>query len=268
LDYPKSSLDSEDFDIEQFFLPYDLDLFGMSIWKRLPRHQAKEPFLKGPIPLVWIQTACQLPGVGLHVALILRFLRDRFRFGRDRRWSLAAIAKGLRVSTKTVRRGLHAAQSAGLLSATCAPGCKMLVADMAILALPGSKIDPDSRPLFGPVPFAWLLPVLRLEGSALRVALACWLQAGWERSAEFELSLSEWNELALPRQSASRGLEQLEQAALVSVVRRSGQSPIVTILEPARPKTNTTQSPNFDPTIIRPINIQSWDICNNQLYSN
>jgi hypothetical protein len=57
------------------------------------------------------------------------------------------------------------------------------------------------------------------------------LLAGWNRSAEFELALDDWSEFGLSRFSASRGLDELERAGLVSVGRMPGRSPVVTILE-------------------------------------
>ena len=38
------------------------------------------------------------------------------------------------------------------------------------------------------------------------VGAVCWLLAGWERSAEFELALDDWAEFGLSRFSASRGI--------------------------------------------------------------
>ncbi len=55
--------------------------------------------------------------------------------------------------------------------------------------------------------------------------------AGWSRSAEFELALDGWAEFGLSRFSASRGLDELERAGLVSVGRTPGRSPGVTILD-------------------------------------
>jgi hypothetical protein len=55
--------------------------------------------------------------------------------------------------------------------------------------------------------------------------------AGWNRSAEFELAFDDRAEPGLSRFSASRGLDELERAELVSVVRMLGRSPIVTILD-------------------------------------
>jgi hypothetical protein len=57
------------------------------------------------------------------------------------------------------------------------------------------------------------------------------LLAGWERSANFELALDDWAEFGLSRFSASRGLDKLERAGLVSAARTPGRSPVVTILD-------------------------------------
>src|SRR5512135_2064554 len=222
--------------------PWDLDrlrlpaeLVGQLVArKHPPRHRRGEAFLRGPIPFAWVVTACRLPGISLHVALSLRFLRDRFRRGRDRRWTLNSLSQGLQVSHDSVRRGLHACERAGLLSVARKPGCKIIAADVAILKLSKGETGSNHRPLYGPIPWAWLLPALRLPGPALQVAMACWLLAGWERSAEFEMGLSEWVGLGLSRFSTGRGLECLRRAGLVSIARRSGRSPIVMILDTSR----------------------------------
>lgn len=41
---------------------------------KLPRHQAGEKFLKGPIPFDWLCAAAQLPGKSLQVAMAIWFL--------------------------------------------------------------------------------------------------------------------------------------------------------------------------------------------------
>ena len=71
---------------------------------------------RGRFPIAWIASACRLPGSGLHVAMAYRFYRGRFRFKRRGcRWGLPDVAKGLRISDDSARRGLHAAELAGLL---------------------------------------------------------------------------------------------------------------------------------------------------------
>ena len=41
--------------------------------KRPPRHRSGEKFLKGPVPMAWLERAFVLPGKALHVALLLWF---------------------------------------------------------------------------------------------------------------------------------------------------------------------------------------------------
>jgi DNA-binding transcriptional ArsR family regulator len=166
------------------------------------------------------------------VTLVVRFLRDRYRHGRDRRWSVETLASGLGLSARSVHRALYQAERAGLLAVRRKPGCKILAADVTIRALPDAH--PARRPLYGPIPWWWLAPALRLSVPAIHVAMACWLRAGWERSADFELALGDWAELGLSRPTAGRGLASLEAAGLVTVERRPGRSPVVTLLdEPA-----------------------------------
>jgi len=201
---------------------------------RPPRHRPGESFLRGPIPFAWVASACRLPGVGPHVALSVRFLRGRFPRGRDPRWTLDAIARGLSVSDDSVRRGLRAAEGAGLLSVDRRPGCRIIAADVSITRPRDGEADADRPPLRGPVPWSWLRPALRLPGSAVRVGVACWLQAGSEASAETELALGGWPDLGLSRFAAGRGLDTLEGAGLVSVIHRPGLPPVVTLREMRR----------------------------------
>jgi hypothetical protein len=58
--------------------------------------RAQEPFLRGPIPLRWLQCASQLPGKALHVGLVL--------------WYLAGLSGALTVTltrTKLQQFGVH-----------------------------------------------------------------------------------------------------------------------------------------------------------------
>src|SRR4051812_28945027 len=90
--------------------------------RRPPRHRAGETFLRGPIPFAWVASACQLPGAGLHVAMVVRFLLCRFP--RLRAWGLAEIALRPGLHERTAQRGLHAAEAAGLVIVAREPGCK------------------------------------------------------------------------------------------------------------------------------------------------
>jgi hypothetical protein len=115
-----------------------------------------------------------------------------------------------------------------LLAVEREPGCKLAV---FILDLADAEAGPKRRPLYGPIPWSWWLPASRLPGRSLQVGAVCWLLAGWSRSAEFELALDGLAEFGLSRFSASRGLDMLERAELVSVGRMPGRSPVVTILD-------------------------------------
>jgi hypothetical protein len=218
------------------FDPFDLDLLrlppemigDLTPRRRPPRHQPGDPFIKGPIPYPWITSACRLPGVGLHVAMAYRFHAKRFGFSHGRHWGIADMAGGLQISVPTARRGLHVAETAGLLSVTRKPGRKPRV---SVLNLSEPEAKPRYRPMYGPIPWAWWLPASRLPGKSLQVAAACWLLAGWEQSADFELAIDDRTEFGLSRYSAYRGLESLERAGLVGVTRRSGRPPIVSILD-------------------------------------
>ena len=178
-------------DLDRFRLPAEL-IGDVATRKRPPRHRLGEPFIKGPIPYAWLASACRLPGSGLHVAMACRFLCCRYR--RPNRWGLDAIARGLRISKRSARRGIHAAELAGLLAVVREPGCKLAV---CVLDLPWRKSGPGNRPLYGPIPWGWWLPASRLPGKSLQVAAVCWLLAGWERSACFELALAGWEDFGV-----------------------------------------------------------------------
>ena len=130
---------------------------------RLPRHRRGEAFLKGPIPYAWVSTACRLPGSGLRVALGVRFLRGRY--GGSSGGASGRSAAGLGLSESTTRRGLHAAEEAGLVVAAREPGCKP---SLAVVGATERDGHPDRPPLYGPIPASWLLPALKLPGRPCR----------------------------------------------------------------------------------------------------
>jgi hypothetical protein len=222
---PTIPLGSDVWDLDRLRLPAER-VGSLETRRRPPRHRPGDPFIKGPIPHAWIPSACRLPGAGLPVAMAYRFLCCRFR--RSNRWGLDAIANGLRITSRSARRGLHSAELAGLLAVEREPGCKLAV---SVLDCPKSEAGSGHRPLYGPIPWNWWLPASRLPGRSLQVGSVCWLLAGWSRSAHFELAFDGWSEFGLSRFSASRGLDESERAGLVSVRRRSGRPSAVTILE-------------------------------------
>lgn len=87
--------------------------------------------------------------------------------------------------------------------------------------------------LKGPVPWNWLAEASRSsgQGKGLHVANAIWFLVGMADKRTIKLSHSVLREMGVNRNAAYRGLEKLEKTALISVDRRNGQSPIVTVLD-------------------------------------
>jgi hypothetical protein len=223
--------DSDPWDVERLRLASVPDLQRL-VRRRPPRHRRGESFLRGPIPYAWVAAACRLAGAGPNVAFVVRFLRNRFARGRDRRWSIGEMARILGVSHDSVRRGSRSAEGAGLLSIAGRRGRKLIVADIAVTRPSSHGRGEERPPLFGPIPGNWLILSVQLPEPALRVGMACWLQAGWERSARIEFVLGDWEGPGLDRFSASRGLDRLVSAGLVDLECRPGHPGLVTILRP------------------------------------
>ena len=80
---------------------------------RLPRHNAGERFLRGPIPWPWLEVAGRLPGKALHVAIVLWLLAG-IKHGRPVKWEPATAAT-LGVRRHAAYRGLAALERAGLV---------------------------------------------------------------------------------------------------------------------------------------------------------
>lgn len=80
--------------------------------------QAK--FIKGPIPLAWIEVAAKLPGKVLHVALAIRYLAGMNKLNPFRLSSSTLMVFG--VSRQAAYRGLKALEMAGLITVERHPG--------------------------------------------------------------------------------------------------------------------------------------------------
>ena len=85
--------------------------------------------------------------------------------------------------------------------------------------------------LRGPVSMKWLGVAARLKGKALAVGIALWFKDGATRNSTIKTSPLLWKKLGIHRNSASRALKALEEAGLVIVEHRPGQTPLVTILQ-------------------------------------
>ncbi len=88
--------------------------------RRLPRHRAGQPFLKGPVPWSWVQSAGRLPGKALLVGLLL-WKEAGCEGGRTVRFRLAQAA-ALGIHPDTARRGLRCLEAAGLVRVQRPPG--------------------------------------------------------------------------------------------------------------------------------------------------
>jgi DNA-binding transcriptional ArsR family regulator len=211
----------QDFDVEEFRLPPSL--YGEIRTRPLPPRPAEgEPFIRGPIPFAWVSLAARLPGSCLIVAMAARYLRGRYP--HKPAWSVAEIGWRAGLEEWAARQALQALSEAGLISLTRKPGRKPA---LAILEL--EEAESWRPPLWGPIPWRWWRAASQLPGKAPHVALACWLLAGRERSARFELDPA-WPELGLTQSSTYRGLEALTEAGLAEVNRSRGRPPIVTLL--------------------------------------
>jgi hypothetical protein len=91
----------------------------------VPRPVQRERFLRGPIPMVWLERAASLPGRALHVGIMLWYVAGLKKSGRFR-FSLAACAR-LGFDRTTASRGLRALEMAGLVVVERRPGCKPIV---------------------------------------------------------------------------------------------------------------------------------------------
>ncbi len=85
--------------------------------------------------------------------------------------------------------------------------------------------------LRGPIPWDWLVRAAYLPGKALHISLAAWFWVGIRKTNGISLSTSKLSQLGVKRHAAYRGLAALEAAGLVSVVRKKGRNPLVTIIQ-------------------------------------
>ena len=87
----------------------------------------------------------------------------------------------------------------------------------------------DGRFLKGPIPWAWIIAAAELPGQALLVGLCVWRLAGATKSYNVSFGNSDLKPLGIDRAAKSRALQALETAGLISVARRRGRFPTVTL---------------------------------------
>lgn len=85
------------------------------------------------------------------------------------------------------------------------------------------------RFLKGPIPLDWLSAAARLPGKSLHVGIALWFMGGMHKSRVVPLSNIASLRFGLDRNAKYRGLGWLEGAGLITVERKLGRAPNVTI---------------------------------------
>ena len=96
----------------------------------------------------------------------------------------------------------------------------------------GIRSQSRTRKFVKRVPVAWIVQVLQLKhGSACSVAIALRFVSGIQRSETVVLRRADRDLFGLLRWTVTRGLAHLEAAGLISVGRRRGRLPRVTLLE-------------------------------------
>lgn len=88
-------------------------------------HKKPEPFIKGPIPLDWINRAAGLPGKALNVALAIRWLSD---MNNNRPIKITKIAmQEFCFSKDAATDAIKRLEADGLVSVARRPGQKSLI---------------------------------------------------------------------------------------------------------------------------------------------
>ncbi|MDP1526992.1 MAG: hypothetical protein Q8M20_14355 [Rhodocyclaceae bacterium] len=119
------------------------------------------------------------------------------------------------------------------MSTTYTSDCHVPVKRLQLDAASGALMTAPKKALFlrGPISLAWLKKAAELPGKSLNVALAlCWLN-GMAKGKPFKLTQLSLNYLHVARDAARDGLTRLEQAGLITVDRKTGRRPIISILE-------------------------------------
>lgn len=144
-------------------------LFGVAYW-------VDGEFLRGPIPLSWLSSACSLGVTALRMALAAWFARG-LATNKGQREHLKLSAKKCDrfcVNRGTKSDGLNELENAGLVTALR----RGRAAPVVTIITDGSYWVEKGEFLRGPIPLSWLSPACRLSKSSLKVALAIWFVSG------------------------------------------------------------------------------------------
>jgi hypothetical protein len=82
----------------------------------------------------------------------------------------------------------------------------------------------------GPIPIDWLSKAASLHGKVFQTAIALWYLVGAKKTITVSLSNEIAEKFGVGRNAKYKNLEVLKQAGLVTVQRKHGRSPVVTLL--------------------------------------
>ena len=86
--------------------------------------------------------------------------------------------------------------------------------------------------IMGPLSLVWFQEAMKLPGAALSVAIILWFYQGLNKSPTFKIGTGDIaNYTGHSRDTAQRGLRELERHGLITVERFPGKKHIVTIQE-------------------------------------
>ncbi len=89
------------------------------------QRKSKQRFVKGPIPLPWLNQAAQLPGKTLHVGMAIWYVRGLKKVDTFSITKKTATVFGL--TRQALARGLNQLEHAGLISVESYPGRSKVV---------------------------------------------------------------------------------------------------------------------------------------------
>ena len=134
---------------DDVFKPLNLELAPLSSNKRRYSHPSAvwvpkgEMFLKGPIPLCWLNRACALGYAALAVGLDCWLLAGLNR-SRSFRLNLSRLKVAPEMARSSARRGLRQLQDAGLVTTARPAGQRVIVA-IKIDETPDAEVPEQSR---------------------------------------------------------------------------------------------------------------------------
>ena len=130
-------------DVDQYRIPNDQQTTHLPPQKRTRTPRINGPFLRGPVPMAWLQEAMRL-GIGaLSVGIILWHLRgmknsSTFKVGMQN------LANYVGRSRVTCQRALQALEEGGLIAVERNNGRKHIVTILEVEERDGQEAPPDS----------------------------------------------------------------------------------------------------------------------------